>query len=123
MLAPAAALATPTQTYINPANVLVSQQVTIDAVNFINLGSFQLSLYPYTPFETFDTLNYTNAGIMVSLPGWRFGLNSTVTGLRSWSANFVNANPGQITGLDFDNLARAFSAKAASSRGLIPAIC
>ena len=42
---------------------------------------------------------------MVSLPGWRFGLNSTVTGLRSWSANFVNANPGQITGLDFDNLA------------------
>ena len=48
MLAPAAALATPTQTYLNPANALVSQQVTIDAVNFIDLDSSS-AFYPYTP--------------------------------------------------------------------------
>ena len=100
MLAPAAAMATPTQFYINPANVLVISEVQIDAVNFINHGSFNIGTFPYIPFETFDTLNYTNDGTMLASPGWRFNLNSTVTGLRSWSANFVNANPGLITGLD-----------------------
>jgi hypothetical protein len=103
MLAPAAAMATPTQFYINPANVLVTSQVQIDAVNFINHGSFNIGTFPYIPFETFDTLNYTNDGTMLASPGWRFNLNSTVTGLRSWSANFVNANPGLITGLDTIN--------------------
>jgi hypothetical protein len=105
MLAPLAAMATPTQTYINPANVLVSSQVTVDAINFINFGSWNIGVIPYTPFESFDTLNYTNFGSMTSVPGWRFDLSSTVTGLRSPSANFVNVNPGQITAVDSDNLA------------------
>ena len=61
MLAPAAAMATPTQFYINPANVLVISEVQIDAtVDFINHGSFNIGTFPYIPFETFDTLNYTN---------------------------------------------------------------
>src|SRR5689334_18220948 len=77
MLAPFGSPAQPAPFYINPANVLVTAQVTIDAVNFVNFGSFNISVIPYIPFETFDTLNYTNFGTMSASPGWRFDLNST----------------------------------------------
>ncbi len=103
MLSPLAALATPAQFYINPANILVASQLQIDAINFVNYGSFSFSVYPFIPFETFDTLNYTNFGSLTLAPGWRFDHNSTVTGKRDWSANFFNSNPGQVTALDTYN--------------------
>ncbi|HEU5123273.1 MAG TPA: hypothetical protein VFW05_04325 [Verrucomicrobiae bacterium] len=93
----------PSQNYVNPAGNLVISPEIIDAVNFLNLGTFQLAGVPYIPYETFDTLNYTNSGLMVSAPGWRFDLNSNKTGKRSWSANFVNLNAGQIVAVDLDN--------------------
>lgn len=106
----------PSQNYVNPAGTYVLSQVTIDAVNFLNLGTFDLgSVFPYVPFETFDTLNYTNAGTMFSAPGWRFDLNSTKTGKRSWSANFVNLNLGQIVAEDAANGGGSLSAPCAVS--------
>lgn len=83
---------TPVDTYVNYGSVTVAPQ--IDAVNFINYGSFGISTA--IPFETSDTLNYTNYGSLVGGVGWRFDYAPANAGVRQMAANFVNSNIGLV---------------------------
>jgi hypothetical protein len=97
------AMAAPVPTYTNPTFGLVTTPPMIDAVNFINYGEFSIAVPTLQPFETFDTRNYTNYGVMFSDPGWRFDLNSNATGRRGMASSFVNFNPGIIQSFDVPN--------------------
>jgi hypothetical protein len=81
----------------------VSFPPVIDATNFVNTGSFIInftrssSAQPF--YETTDTLNYTNTGLMTCSSGFQFDNLSSVTGLRTMSAAFnnsgtINCDPG-----------------------------
>jgi len=67
----------------------------IDATNFINTGSFTINfatlalLQPY--YETSDTVNYTNTGLMMANTGFQFDDQSSVSGLRTMSGIFNNS--------------------------------
>ena len=70
----------------------------IDATTFINNGTFFITnLYsdnlfqPPLPYETWDTLNWTNANRMAGDTGFRFDYFSSVGQTNGWSANFQNA--------------------------------
>ena len=68
----------------------------IDATNFVNTGTMVINFtLPYLtltqPFyETSDTLNYTNTGLMMGNAGFQFDNQSSGTGGRTSSANFYN---------------------------------
>jgi len=61
----------------------------VDATNFINSGTWNIETAPY-PYETRDTLNYTNTGNMNGAVGWEFDLGPISNGGRGWSASFYN---------------------------------
>ena len=82
--------------YVNYGTVTFPPQ--IDATNFVNFGSFQIGTFD--PFETSDTLNFTNYGTMIGSVGWRFDNVPTDAGARGPAANFVNRNTGTIQALD-----------------------
>jgi hypothetical protein len=71
----------------------------IDATNFVNTGTFLINftdpailLTGYLPFyETSDTLNYTNTGLMVANTGFQFDTQSTGTGARTQALSFNNS--------------------------------
>ena len=71
----------------------------IDATNFVNNNSFTINFTTLSlvqPFyETSDTVNYTNHGLMMANTGFRFDNQSSSTGLRTMSGNFYN--PGTIS--------------------------
>lgn len=73
----------------------------INATNFLNHGSMIFATGTLTPFETFDTLNYTNDGTMISSVGWRFEHTPTYTANRRMANSFVNYNPGTIEAIDY----------------------
>ena len=115
----AALLAQSTNVYINSGSVSFAiDAVPIDAVTFINSGTFSaISLQPY---ETFDTLNFTNkgTGTMNGIPGFWFDDSPSRTGQRQWSANFFNDNNGVVTATsfaDFGILVTGFSVNMQSS--------
>src|SRR5436189_6220274 len=68
--------------YINDGVVSVIQPPQtapqIDAVNFVNNGIFNITnlnsvfLNPPLPFETWNTLNYSNRNRMMGDSGWQF---------------------------------------------------
>ena len=60
----------------------------VDATNFYNSGTWNISTA--TPYETQNTLNYTNAGSMTGSVGWEFDFGPLPLGGRGLSANFVN---------------------------------
>jgi hypothetical protein len=103
-LAPVAASAT-INTYIN--NGVITSPPQIDAINFVNNGIF--SIATSQPFDTSNTLNFTNRGSMTGLIGWRFdhvnnapGGNGT-RGMASSFHNHVwdpNTQNGSITAVD-----------------------
>ena len=69
----------------------------IDATNFVNNGVFTINTLPY---ETSDTLNYTNNGWMSSDVGFWFDTQNTGVIPRQMAGNFVN--PGEVDcGYDF----------------------
>jgi hypothetical protein len=71
----------------------------IDAITVINNGTFTaLSALPY---ETADTLNFTNTGSMTANPGWLFDDSPANSGVRRPAANFFNDNLGTIQGANF----------------------
>ncbi|MEW6156310.1 MAG: hypothetical protein AB1813_02700 [Verrucomicrobiota bacterium] len=85
----------------------------VDATSFANYGSFVITnIIDFNllgllqglglPYETANTLNFTNRGEMKGLFGFRFN-NATVSG-RKPAQNFVNGNGGRIeaTGIVFD---------------------
>ena len=73
----------------------------IDAINFINNNSFTINftladISGAQPFyETWDTLNYTNNGVLMANSGFQFDNQSSSTGLRTMSASFYN--PGTVS--------------------------
>ncbi len=94
--------------YINTGNVDTPQ---VDAINFVNQGRFLAFgqddtglLYPY---ETANTINYTNktgsfsgSGTMIGSPGFRFESYSTTTGLRTMANTFFNGNGAVVQAQD-----------------------
>jgi len=70
----------------------------IDAVNFVNDGTMNLA--SLNPFETSNTRNFTNSGIMYSSPGWFFDHAPTLNGYRSSADNFVNLTSGEVRAFD-----------------------
>jgi hypothetical protein len=72
----------------------------IDATNFVNNGSFTVdftSLYLLDQFyQTQDTINYTNRGLMVANTGFNFFTESTYTGATNAAGSFFNS--GTIRG-------------------------
>ncbi|MGD1088590.1 MAG: hypothetical protein ABR955_07665, partial [Verrucomicrobiota bacterium] len=66
----------------------------VDATNFLNEGTWDISTP--APFETANTLNYTNEGSMVGSVGWSFGLSPATTGPQGMSASFFNDSPATI---------------------------
>jgi hypothetical protein len=70
----------------------------IDATNFINNNSFTVNftainnsflIQPY--YESMDTLNYTNTGLLMVNAGFRFDTLSGSTGFHTRAANFFNS--------------------------------
>src|SRR6266446_4465993 len=68
----------------------------IDAINFVNDRTAILSItfgvgdsLPF--FETSDTLNYTNRGLMQVDTGWKFDTEPATIGYPHWAANFDNS--------------------------------
>ena len=103
VLATPLALAT-TTTYINNGVVSVicppGVPPQIDASNFVNYGTFCITnlnvdpLYPYlppTPYETWNTRNYTNFNRILGDSGYHFDYFDSVGQTNGWSANFQNA--------------------------------
>ena len=70
----------------------------IDATNFVNNNSFTINFTALTLnqfYETSDTINYTNNGLMEVNTGFKFDTQSTGTGLRTMAGNFIN--PGTVS--------------------------
>jgi hypothetical protein len=72
----------------------------IDDTNFVNNSQFIINFTAVQPtptffYETSDTLNYTNNGLMMGNTGFQFDDSSTSTGLRTMSASFNN--PGTVS--------------------------
>jgi hypothetical protein len=83
-------------TYTSPANV-TGIPPNVDATNFINAGSWDIGTT--APYETANTLNYTNTGTMLGSVGWEFDFGTSAGG-RSSSANFFNGNGAVIEAAD-----------------------
>jgi hypothetical protein len=83
--------------YQNDGIVNSSDYLQIDAITFINNGIFSTptSFFDF-PYETQNTLYYTNRGLMRGIPGFRF---STVNQFGRRPASVVN-NQGEIEGID-----------------------
>jgi hypothetical protein len=77
-----------------PGNMTSAPQ--IDALNFINNGTFvinfpQVISFGIQPFfQTSDTINYTNTGVMMVNTGFKFDTLSSVSGLETMAGNFDN---------------------------------
>ena len=88
--------------YLNIGTVSNPQ---VDAVRFVNKGLIQAS--GALPFETLDTLYFTNtvgtfsgSGAMLGTPGFRFNNSSSLTGMRTWSSSFFNDNGAVVQATD-----------------------
>lgn len=72
------------QVYSN--NAVVVNAPNIDAINFINNGSFSAS--SSSQYETKDTLNYLNSGTMNGSGGFLF--DTLTSGFRYMASSFYN---------------------------------
>jgi hypothetical protein len=102
------------QTLSTTNNGLITEPPHINAVNFINFGTIAINTifreyninnnfsYILTPrpFETFNTLNFTNYGTMQGMNGWRFSLNPDSSSTRRMASSFANLNGGIVQGVD-----------------------
>src|SRR5258706_3681475 len=97
------ASASPDSFYLNTGNINRTappdNAPQIDAFNFINTGVFIITnLFQYSlvspplPFQTWDTLNWTNRNLIAGDPGFRFDFFDSASSLDRMSASFVNAN-------------------------------
>ncbi|HZR19686.1 MAG TPA: hypothetical protein VFE51_20545 [Verrucomicrobiae bacterium] len=82
--------------WLNTGTITTAPQ--IDATNFVNSGA--ITIASTLPFETSDTLNFTNSGTMFSIPGWFFDDSAPNLGVRRAADNFVNLNGGDIEAID-----------------------
>ena len=81
--------------YENDA-VVADPEPIPDATNFVNNGSFSVSVPSEGLYQTRDTLNYTNNGFMHSVFGFNFNTFSTVTSENSEAASFNNQNTIEV---------------------------
>ena len=99
LLSPSQALATDAF-YINDGVVSVVQPPQyapqIDATNFVNNGIFNITnlnragLNPPLPFETWNTLNYSNRNRMTGDSGWRFDYYNSVSNRNLMAAQIAH---------------------------------
>ena len=91
-----------------PGNV--SAPPVIDATNFVNTGTFIINFTTLgitQPFyETSDTVNYTNTGLMMANTGFRFDNQPSSTGTRTASGSFYNT--GMVSCGSTNNLTDPF---------------
>jgi hypothetical protein len=91
--------------YINGGIVQVPQMdpqlVSIDDPNFVNKGTFSVDMTLIQNltsatllYTTSDTLNYTNTGRLIGIPGFDFENFPASVGQAQMAANFVNVNKG-----------------------------
>ena len=80
-------------------NGTINFLTNVDATTVVNKGTWNPPAV-LTPFETSDTLNYTNTGSISATLGWNFDFNPSANGQRGWSAIFFNDNPGVIQAID-----------------------
>jgi hypothetical protein len=88
-----AAMAAPSPIYENYG--VVTNVPQVDAVTFVNYGVFSVS--SQLPYETQNTLNFTNRGIMQGNPGFRLE-NVSSTGVRRPANIFFNDLGSTIRG-------------------------
>lgn len=98
------------QTVLYPGNV-TAQALQIDALSFVNNGSYNIKLSGgfggTTLFQTSDTLNFINNGTMICNPGFDFQTWPSSSGTPHMASSFVNSgangnNGGVISCLGFD---------------------
>ncbi len=83
----------PDPIYLNRGMVDFSDSPVINALAFANYGSFNVS--SDLPFDTMNTLNFTNRGIMSASVGFNFQ-HIASNGRRSPALNFVNDARAEI---------------------------
>jgi hypothetical protein len=95
-----------TEPLFSNTGAIVGNPPNVDATSFYNSGTWDI-LTSYLPYQTRNTLNYTNTGIaptsglMVGSVGWEFDYGPLVpNGGRGWSANFFNDNGSKIQAVD-----------------------
>ncbi len=77
--------------YINSGTISYGDTPpVVDAVNFINNGIFNILVVSGLPYETSDTVNYTNNGSMSGIVGFKFETAPSGAGTNKWAANFYN---------------------------------
>ncbi len=88
--------------YLNTGTVNTPQ---VDAITFVNKGLFQA--FSTLPYETQDTLNFTNtvgtfsgSGTMIGSSGFRFNTDSSVNGVRKMASSFFNDNGAVVQAED-----------------------
>lgn len=91
------ASAQPQDVYINKGFVDALDDLPVNAVTFINEGSFSEFSSPL-PFDTQNTLNYTNYGVMNSQAGFIFEHISD-GGAHSKASSFFNGVGAQVNAL------------------------
>lgn len=91
------ASAQPQDVYINKGFVDAIDDLPINAVTFINEGSFSEFSSPL-PFDTLNTLNYTNYGVMNSVAGFVFEHISD-EGVHSKAGSFFNDVGAQVNAI------------------------
>ncbi len=87
------AVAQPMPLYDNESSVGPSP-ITIDATNFLNNGTFTVDYLISSHlqlYSTFDTLNYTNNGLMIGNNGFQFDTFAYPSGPHSMASTFNNA--------------------------------
>lgn len=89
--------AQPVSSYTNNNGVFGFVQV--DATNFFNNASFEISFSSYTPYDFLDVLMYSNRSLMYCSTGFTFDrkVQDPFGQVTSYPANiFGNANQGQV---------------------------
>ncbi len=83
--------------FINPGTVSFTNPPQINATAFVNLGSF--GVQTILPYDFQNTLYFTNRGVMIGAPGFRFDYTDDL-GIRRPASRFVNEASGAIYCLD-----------------------
>jgi glucuronoarabinoxylan endo-1,4-beta-xylanase len=103
-LSPLAAMAT--DSTANITGTINSGNIPqVDATNFVSSASWDI--FTPAPYETANTLNYTNTGTMIGSVGWEFDFGSSTIAHSFYggpylSANFFNGNGATIEADDSD---------------------
>src|SRR5436190_24314658 len=98
------ALGQPSQVWENWGQINVPSDTypyapQIDAVTFINHAGALFNISGISLFDTSDTLNYTNQGRMIGVPGFDFQTYPSAMGAPRMAANFANLVNGANGGL------------------------